>query len=121
MPFFSHHLTEWTLLGVAQAALTVWMLVDASRRGVEPAWFWAILVFQPIGAWAYFFTFKVHDFSSRSGWLGDLFRRRPFLEELRHRAKQSPTPANWLALAERLIEIKEYAEAVPHLEGVLGR
>src|SRR5438552_4689299 len=120
MPFF-HHLTEWTILGVAQAALTIWMLVDANRRGVEPAWFWAILFFQPLGAWAYFFAYKVHDFRVRSPWLADLFHRRPSLEELRHRANQSPTPANWLALAERLIEVKEDAEALPHLEAVLSR
>jgi len=119
MPFT--HLTEWTLLGVLQAALTVWMLVDANRRGVEPTWFWVILIFQPIGAWAYFFSYKVHDFHIRSPWLADLFRRRPSLEELRHRANQSPTPANWLALSERLIESEEYAEALPHLEAVLHR
>jgi len=119
MPF--SHPTEWTLLVVLQAALTVWMLVDANRRGVEPVWFWAILVFQPVGAWAYFFSYKVHDLQLRSGWLADLFRRRPSLEELRHRANQSPTPANWLALGERLIEVKEYPEALPHLEAVLSR
>ena len=38
----------WSPLYVAQAALTIWMLIDANRRGVEFYWFWLILAFQPL-------------------------------------------------------------------------
>ena len=54
-------LYELSPLYLAQAGLTIWMLMDANRRGVEGYWFWLILGFQPIGAWAYFFAYKVKD------------------------------------------------------------
>ena len=57
MHLFSHYY-ESTPLFFAQAALTIWMLVDASRRRVEFYWYWLILFLQPIGAWAYFVMFK---------------------------------------------------------------
>jgi hypothetical protein len=114
------YLYELSPLYLAQMALTIWMLVDANRRGVESYWLWIILFFQPIGAWAYFFVYKIKDFSG-SGWLGNLFRRRTSLSELRHRVDRSPTPAHWLELGERLVEDTAFAEAVPHLEAVLAR
>ncbi len=112
-------LFELSPLYLAQAALTIWMLVDANRRGVDGYWFWIILAIQPVGAWAYFFLFKVKDF--RGGWLGNLFHRRPSIAELRHRAERTPTAANRLDLGERLVELKEYDEAVPHLQAMLAR
>src|SRR5262245_59651528 len=120
MPYIPY-LYEFAPLYLAQVALTIWMLVDANRRGVEVHWFWIILIFQPFGAWAYFFIYKVKDFQDRPGWLGNLFQRRPSLAELRHRAGQSPTPASWLELGERLVQDGAFAEAVPHLETVLAR
>src|SRR5262245_43881416 len=107
MPY-AEYLNIWTILLTAQAALTVWLLVDVSRRGVEPSWYAFVLLVQPIGAWAYFFTHKMKDYPAASRQLADLFRWRPSLEELRHRLKQSPTPANWLEMAERLFEAEEY-------------
>jgi hypothetical protein len=96
-------------LALLQLAFTVWMLVDASRRGVDVFWYW--IIFTGIGAWAYFFVFKVRDFR---GW--HLPQRRESLQELRYRAEQTPTLANHLALAERLTEMKAYGGALPHLE-----
>jgi hypothetical protein len=117
----AHDLNGWTLLLVAQAAFTVWMLVDATRRGVEPSWYWLIFLVQPVGTWAYFFVYKLKDFPRASRWLADVFHRRPSLEELHHRLEQSPTPANWLELGQRLVEREEYAEALPHLQAALER
>jgi hypothetical protein len=79
-----------------------------------------VILFLPgLGAWAYFFVVKVGDFSA----LRDLsfLQRRPAMEELRYKAEQMPTLANRLALAERLVEIRDYEEAVPHLEAVLAQ
>jgi hypothetical protein len=106
-------------LYLAQAGFTIWMLVDAYRRGAEPFWFWIILLIPGLGAWGYFFAVKVADFSS----LRDLslFQRRASLQELRYRAEQTPTLANNLALGERLVERKEFDEAVPFLQEVLKR
>src|SRR5947209_17539725 len=107
----AHYLNAWTLFLVAQAAFTVWMLVDATRRGVEPSSYWFIFLVQPVGTWAYFFVHKMKDFPRASRWFADVFHRRPSLEELHHRMEQSPTPANWLELGQRLVELEEYEEA----------
>src|SRR5262245_7602787 len=107
MPGF-HPFFDWSPLYLAQAALTLWMLIDSNRPGVEYFWFWVILFFQPLGPWAYFFVYKVRDFFPRRGtrsspgWLANLFTRRPSLEELRYRAEQSPTTVSRLELAQRL-------------------
>src|SRR5437763_1805548 len=78
------------LVILVQVAMTVWMLVDASRRGVEFYWFWIIIGAQPFGPWAYFFVYKIKEFQGGAagfrdtsgnahtgGWLAGLFHRRP--------------------------------------------
>lgn len=116
-------LYELSPLYLLQAAVTVWMLVDASRRGVEYYWYWLILGFQPLGAWAYFFLYKLPDLrgGTAPGWLTNLFHRPPSLQELRYRAERSPTVTSHLDLGERLTETGAFAEALPHLEAVLAR
>jgi hypothetical protein len=106
-------------LWLAQGAFTIWMLVDAYRRQVEWYWFLIILLVPPFGPWVYFFVVKVGDFRG----LRDLqlFQRKTPLAELRYRAEQVPTLANRLALAQRLVELNQPAEAVPHLEAVLNQ
>jgi hypothetical protein len=114
------YLYEYSLLYVLQVALTVWMLVDAYRRGVEYYWYFIILAFQPFGAWAYFLIYKARDVGTDVSWLTGLFHRPLSVEELRRRAERSGTLASRLELAERLTEIGEHAEAAPHLEAVLA-
>jgi hypothetical protein len=106
---------------MAQLALTIWLFVDFNRRGGEQFWFWLILFFQPIGAWAYFFMIKLPTMRGipgiqAQGKLASLFQPRASLEELRYKAEHIPTLANRLALAQRLIEKKSFNEAVPPLE-----
>jgi hypothetical protein len=122
MPYLPY-LYEFSPLYLAQAALTVWMLVDANRRGAEYYWFWLILAFQPFGAWAYFFSYKWRDFGGGNApaWLSGLFTRRPSMDELRHRAERFGTVATHLELGERLVEVGEFAEAVPHIGVMLAR
>jgi hypothetical protein len=108
-------------LFILQAALTIWMIVDASRRRVESYWYWLILALQPFGAWAYFFAYKVQDFRGGSGRLTGLFQRPTSLDELQHRVDQAPTITNRLELAERLVDKGVFTEAVPHLEAILAR
>jgi hypothetical protein len=105
-----------------QGAFTIWMLVDAYRRRAEQFWYFVILFLPMLGAWAYFFAVKSADFkrfSINSSFF--LVPSRPSLAELRYRSDQVPTLANHLALAERLIEKQDYAEAVPPLEAGLKR
>ena len=127
---FHEILYAYPLLSLVQMAFTIWMLVDAYRRPAEQFWYWVIFLFQPIGPWAYFFAVKLSDFTSGGnrgwqhpggGWSLPFFNRRPSIEELRYQAEHVPTLANSLALAERLVERNEHAEALPHLESALKR
>lgn len=129
MPYFNNYWLELSPLYAVQAAMTIWMLYDAGQRRAEQHWYWIILWLQPFGAWVYFFSHKVKDFQRGShpfgerpsGWFAGLFHRRPSLDQLRREAERLPTPANWLELADRLVETGAYAEALPHLENVLKR
>src|SRR5947209_10854271 len=116
---YTPYLYELSPLYLAQAAMTIWMLVDANRRRVDTYWYWLILAFQPFGAWAYFFSYKARELRGGSGWLAGLFQSPASLAELRRRAERMPTVASRLDLGERLVEVGEFAEAVPHLEVVL--
>ena len=112
------------LAALAQGALTIWMLVDHNRRGGVSMWFWIILFFQPLGAWAYFVAVKLPTMRGSSrldagGKLAGLFQPKASLDELRYRAEHIPTLANRLALAQRLIEKKLFEEAIPPLEASL--
>jgi hypothetical protein len=109
----------YQLFYVAQGAFTIWMLVDAYRRGAEQYWYLIILFVPALGAWAYFFAVKVGDYPGLRDW--SFLQRRPRLEELRYRAEQTPTLANHLALAERLVELRDHEEAMPHLDAVLAQ
>src|SRR5438093_1136148 len=112
-------LPYYNYLWLPQLAFTAWMLVDCYRRHADYYWFWVILLFQPLGAWIYFFVVKLKDFSGSGGW--SFFHPRPSLDELRYRAEQTPTLANHLELAQRLIERHEHPEAIPHLEAALQK
>lgn len=109
----------YQLFYLAQAAFTIWMVVDAYRRRAEYFWFFLILFVPGIGAWAYFFAVKAGDFNWSWDWLR--WQRRPSLAELRYRAEHVPTLTHRLDLAERLVEQQEFDEAVPHLEAVLAQ
>lgn len=119
MQFFYEFLFAYPMLSLLQGGFTLWMFVDASRRQVESFWLWVILLFQPLGAWAYFFTYKAREFSGLKGF--PWWQRRESLAELRYQAEQRPTLASHLALAERLIEHHEHAQAVPYLEAAMAR
>lgn len=111
----------YPIAAVAQLALTVWLAADCHRRGADRYWFWVIVFFQPLGAWIYFLTIKLPSMRSVSnfqagGGLASLFQPRASLDELRYRAEHIPTLANRLALAQRLIEKKQFDEAIPPLE-----
>jgi hypothetical protein len=114
------YLDDFPYLFVLQAAMTIWMVVDAHRRGVEQYWYWLILIIQPFGAWAYFFLYKIHDFRTGKVGVGAWFKRKASIEELRYRVDRTPTMANRLELAERLVEKNAAAEAMPHLQAVLA-
>jgi hypothetical protein len=119
MPYLPF-LNELPYLYLLQAAMTIWMVVDAHRRGVEQYWYWLILALQPFGAWAYFFLYKIHDFRIGKIGIGGWFQRRASTQEQQYRVDRAPTMANRLELAERLVDTNAVADGVPHLQAVLA-
>jgi hypothetical protein len=108
---------EYSILYLAQTAFMVWMLVDAYRRQAEQFWYFVIFFIPMLGAWAYFFAVKAKDFRSVS--TGSFFQRKVPLSELRYRVEHMPTLTNNVEFAKRLIEQKEFAEAIPYLNAAL--
>src|SRR5260370_20238661 len=106
-------------LSLLQLGFTVWMMVDAYKRSVEPFWYWVILLFQPIGAWVYFFAVKFRTLRLPSMRPAISRESKLSLAELRYRVDRTPTLANRFALAERLMEKGAHPEAIPRLEAVL--
>jgi hypothetical protein len=127
MFFFFELLQESPLLLQAaymlQLAFTIWMAVDAYQRGGEQFWMWIIIIFQPLGPWVYFFavklrTLRVPGLGARAG-TGEAWERKLSLDELRYRVERSPTVANRLALAHRLMDRGMHEDAIAHLEAIL--
>jgi hypothetical protein len=114
MAILQQFLYEYPILSLVMTAFTIWMLVDAQRHGQNYNWFWIILFLQPIGPFIYFFVEMRHRFSIPG--LGRLFERKTPLAELEYRVRQTPTMANHLDLAERLIDLGRYEEAIAPLE-----
>src|SRR5438105_914761 len=91
-------------LSLLQLGFIVWMVVDAYHRHAEPFWYWVILLFQPLGAWIYFFAVKFRTLRLPGARPGVVRERELSFDELRYRVERTPTVANRLALAERLME-----------------
>jgi hypothetical protein len=124
MDLIHEFLFDHPILSVLQLAFTIWMAVEAGRSGTF-FWIWIIIIFQPIGPWIYFFVeMRERVFGRLSGRLpsmAHLFERKASLDQLEYQAQQSPTVANQLALADRLVELGRFQDAVGYLEGALKR
>jgi hypothetical protein len=126
MNFFWNILLESSLLlqGIylLQVAFTIWMAVDAYQRGGEQFWMWIIIFFQPLGAWVYFFAVKLPNLGVpgiRLPGAGAAADRKLSLDELRYRVERSPTVANRLALAHRLMDRGMHEDAIALIEAIL--
>jgi hypothetical protein len=91
------------------AAFKLWMLIDCARRRAETYWYFVIFV--PLGAVAYFFLVKIHDYDLR--WLQQAFRGRrgPTPQQLRYHARETPSAENRNRLAQALFDESQYQEA----------
>ncbi len=108
------------LLFGLQSAFSLWMLVDAARRGA--AYYWYPIIMLPFGELVYFFSVKIHDpeFLWLKMALHRLTTRKVTIEQLRFRTENSPSYENQVALAQALHDRKEFAEAAELFEKVLG-
>jgi hypothetical protein len=94
------------LLGLA---FTVWMAVEAVRRGQASGWLWIILVFGPLGAAVYFFSEYVDLRFARAG------AHKVSAADLRMAeadVRRLDNSATWLAYASALRARKQYPAAV---------
>lgn len=111
--------SQWWFYG--QMVLTIAMAIHVFRSGAEFYWFWIVIIFQPIGAWVYFFAVFLRGFFQGSSSSGEpWWQRKLSLDELRYRAERAPTVNNRIAYAEGLMAKGQHAEAVPLLEAVIA-
>jgi hypothetical protein len=96
---------------VFDTLFSLWMLVDAIRRGRGS--YWWLLVLVPFGEWIYFFQFKIHDpeFEPLRRFFHRFSKRQLSVEDLRLQLKLTPSFSNRLRLAQGLHDRGECAEA----------
>jgi hypothetical protein len=107
------------LFWVLAAAFTVWMGVEAVRRGQASPWLWIILIFGPIGAAVFFFSEYLSQTHS-------LFRAPAKVgsEELRQaeaEVRRLDTAAAWLDYAAALRSREKLKDAVEAARTALAR
>lgn len=99
------------VLLLLETAFSLWMVVDAIRRGA--AYYWYPVIMMPFGEWVYFFKVKIHD--PELEWARDLYTRlttrKVTIEELRYQAEHSPSFASKTTLAKALYDRGVYREA----------
>jgi len=100
------------ILFLMQTAFSLWMVVDAIRRGI--AGYWYLIIMMPFGEWVYFFMIKIHD--PEFEWARDLYRqlttKKITTEELRFQAEQAPSFTNKINFAQALYDQGSFHEAV---------
>ena len=107
------------VLLIAQHVFMLWMLIDAIRRKAEGYWY--LIIFIPLGEWAYFFAVKIHDPPFQQIGQKLFAKRPPSLKELRYRAKESPTVQNKVTFAQTLCDSGEYGEAAEIFSEILSK
>lgn len=97
-------------LFIAQTAFSLWMLVDAVRRGAHSMWW--IIIMVPFGEWAYFFAVKLPTLrTSSSPMVRRLVQKRMSVDQLRHQLEETPSHENRVYLAQGLHDRRMFAEA----------
>lgn len=108
------------ILFLLQTLFSIWMLVDAIRRGAEQ--FWWLIVMIPFGEVAYFIAVVLPDIQGGNHALSKLFTGRPpSLKELRRDFAQTPSHQNRVRLAQGLHDAELYEEALSVFADILGR
>lgn len=105
------------ILIALQMAFSIWMLVDAVRRRAPEYWWLIVLV--PFGEVAYFLAVKLPDMQFHRGLRRQLFGKRVSLQQLRTNYAETPSHQNRVALAQKLHDTGQHAEAADLFEKVL--
>lgn len=104
------------ILFLLQTAFSIWMVVDAIKRGSP--FYWYIIIMFPFGEWVYFFTVKINDPAFKR-FFGGFLTRPPNLQQLRYEASTTPSVLNRIWLAQALHDSGEHGEASELFEEIL--
>lgn len=104
------------ILFALQSAFSLWMLVDAARRGAGYVWY--MIIMMPFGEVAYFLAVKIHD-PEFAAFRLDLFSKPPSLDQLRFNAEHTPSFENRLMLARGLHDQDRHVEAAELFQRIL--
>jgi hypothetical protein len=96
------------ILFALQSAFSLWMLVDAARRGAGYVWY--MIIMMPFGEVAYFFAVKIHD-PEFAAFRRNAFSKPPSLDQLGFNAEHAPSFENRLMLAQGLHDNGRHVEA----------
>jgi hypothetical protein len=100
---------------------TIWMAVEAVRRGDASRWLWIILVFPPIGGAVYFFS----EYLASTAWNRFAFRvRKVTAADVQHaevEVRRLDNAASWTEYASLLRARKDYARAADAAQRALDR
>jgi hypothetical protein len=91
-----------------QSAFSLWMLVDAARRGAGYVWY--LIIMMPFGEIAYFLAVKIHDPEFTALWQR-FTSRPPSLDQVRFDAELTPSFENRSILARTLHDDGHFDEA----------
>lgn len=113
---------ELGALYVLGTILTVWMAVDAVRRGRAQYWLWIMILFNPLGAIIYFFA-EYLDGSPLARWTGQHLPKvtAADLRQAEADVHRLDNAATWLAYATALRARKEYQKSVEAAQKAVDR
>jgi hypothetical protein len=94
-------------------------IVHFVRRRPDTYWLWIIILFGPLGAFAYALVEMVPDFGLMRGSMQG-FSRRGRIKRLRVLVLENPSAGNYEELGDLLLEEKKYAEARQCFDQALG-
>jgi hypothetical protein len=104
------------ILFALQSAFSLWMLVDAARRGAGYVWY--MIIMMPFGEVAYFLAVKIHD-PEFAAFRLDLFSKPASLDQLRFNAEHNPSLENRLMLARGLHDEDRHDDAAELFQQIL--
>ena len=94
-------------------------IVHWVRRRPETFWLWIIILFGPLGAFAYFIAEMIPDLGLMRGSMHGFSRRRR-INTLRATILENPSAGNYEELGDLLLEEKKYREARDCFDRALG-
>jgi hypothetical protein len=95
-------------------------IVHFVRRRPETYWLWIIILFGPLGAFAYVIAEMIPDLGLMRHSMGG-FSRRKRISILRATVLENPAPGNYEELGDLLLEEKKYREARDCFDRALGQ